>query len=134
MTDLKSLKITPVDAQAARDGTWTKYRGVDLKIARAGNEKFAKTFMRLSRPHRKDIQQDTIDNKIAADIMCEALADGILVGWKNFVINDEEIEFNKENAFSLLKNDEDCRKFVQEFAQDLNNFIVADKENTVAKS
>lgn len=127
------IRITPVDDSAAQDGTWTDYRGVSLKIARAGNERFSRSFMNASRPHRKDIERNALDNGTAEKILCEALAEGILVDWKNFVIDGEELQYSKANASELMKQDPDCREFVQEFARDLNNFIVADKEEVAAK-
>ncbi len=132
--DLTNIKITPVDSTAANDGAWTNYRGVDLRIARANNDNFKKTFMRLARPYRKDIAQDNLDEKISESIMCEAIADAVLVDWKNFSINGTEVPYSRANAIALLKNDADCRKFVQDFSADLSNYISRDKEEVVAKS
>jgi hypothetical protein len=127
------LRITPIDNNAAQDGAWTVYRGVDLKIARAGNDRFAKHFMSASRPHRQDIDKGRLDTKTAERIMCESMAEGILMDWKNLKVGDQEVEYSKTNAFDLLKNDPDCRDFVQEFARELNNFIEKDKDETAAK-
>lgn len=128
------LRITQIDDKAAQDGTWTEYRGVSLKIARSNNERFAQSFLRGSRPYRKEINANALDNKIAERILCEALAEGILVDWKDFVIEGQEIPYSVENATSLMRDDPDCREFVQEFSKDLNNFLVQDKEEVIAKS
>lgn len=127
------MRITKIDDKAAQDGSWTEYRGVSLKIARAGNDRFAKSFLRGSRPYRKDIQANTVDDQIAEKILCEAIAEGILVDWKGFVIDDTEIEYTVENATALMRDDPDCREFVQEFSRDLNNYLTQDKDKVIEK-
>ena len=128
------MRITQVDDKAAADGTWTNYRGVNLKIARSGNERFTQSFLRASRPYRREITQNALDNKIAERILCEAIAEGILVDWNNFEIDGNQIDYSVGNATELMKQDPDCREFVQEFSKDLNNYLAQDKEDIVAKS
>lgn len=131
---MKSLRITPVDDDAVENGAWANYRGVRLKIARANNSKFRSLFMRLTKPYQKDLSAQnasSLDENVMRDIMAKALSEAILMDWDNFIIDGEAIPFSKENAYSLLYNDEDCREFVTEFSRDLDNYI-RDEENSLS--
>lgn len=128
------LRITPVDDQKAEEGTWTKYRGVDIKVARAGNTEFTRLFAQLTRPYKRDIERGTLDDKTMKSILCETLSKTILLEWKNFMIDEKAIEYTQKHAQQLLENDPDCREHVQEFSHDLDNFIKEDIDEIVEKS
>lgn len=128
------LRITPVDDKKVEEGTWTKYRGVDVKIARAGNTEYARIFAQLTRPYKRDIERGTLDEKTMKSILCETLAKTVLVDWDNFEIDGAKIEYDFKKAKQLLENDPDCRDHIQEFARDLDNFIKEDIEEVVEKS
>lgn len=124
------FKITPVDQEAEQEGVWTEYLGVELLIARITNDVYKRAFRRLSKPHQKKIDNRTIDDKTTKDILAKSVAKGLLRDWKGFVIDGKEIPYSYENAVQLLKNDPDCLDFVMEFAQDLDNYIVEQQEET----
>ena len=128
-----TVRITPLDDSKVSEGTWTKYRGVDLKIARAGNPEFTRLFNQLTRPHRREIEKDTLDEGTMRSILCETLAKTVLLDWKNFNGSDGEIEYSIGNAKSLLLNDPDCREHIQEFARDVNNYVIEELEQIVEK-
>lgn len=128
-----SLKITPTDNTKEKEGTWTKYLEVDLKIARSTKPDYVSEIARRMKVFRGNAkkQVDAID---VIDETCKALAAHILVDWKNFVINGEAVEYSKDNAYELLRNDPDCREFVVDFADDLANFYKEETEEIVGKS
>lgn len=115
------LRITPVDDNLVLNGSWVTYMGVRLKIARANNDKFRAIFKKLSKPHSREIEKGTLDDETAISIMCESMATAILVDWDVSTFPGS-IEYSKENAISLLRNDEDCRQFVTEFSQSVENY------------
>lgn len=124
------LKITPV-GEKAELGAVGIYRGVHLTIARMGNDRYKAAFRRLINPYKKEIENNTLDDDTSDEILCEALALGVLINWdaKTFPGN---IEYSKENAKDLLLNDPDCRDFVTEYANDINNFL-KDEEEEITK-
>ncbi|RLA04758.1 MAG: hypothetical protein DRQ45_00075 [Gammaproteobacteria bacterium] len=126
------LQITPIDDSKSTEGTWTKYRGVDLRIARNNNDKFTKKFIALSKPHSRDMEKQRLDKATMEDILCDSLAHGILVDWK-LKIAGKDIEYSAKNASELLRNDVDCRDFVQTFAGDLDNFLTEEDELSKGK-
>lgn len=121
------MRITPIDDSKANEGVLVNYLGVPLKIARANNEGFKKVFRQLTKPYQKDIERNTLDNSVAEDLLCKALAQTVLVGWDATKFPGG-YEYSVENAEQLLKNDPDCRAFVTEVSQDAENFYVADRD------
>ena len=124
------LHITPVDHKAQEDGTWAFYRGVRLLIARNNNPRFKASFRRLSKPYERDLEKGTLPEETSEHILCRSMAEGILVGWDEttFVINGEQIEYSIDSAYNLLKNDPDCRDFINEFAGEVSNFLRTEQE------
>lgn len=127
------IRITPIDDSKVSDGVWTTYRGVKIKVARAGNDNFTKKFTTLLRPIKEDYENDSADPKMLEEVLCKSLANTILVDWKDFQVSETPVPFNEKNAIELLKNDPDCRAFVQKFSQTLGNFLAAEEEKTKVK-
>jgi len=122
------LQITPIDSSKTDDGAWTTYRGVKLKVARSGNDAFAKKFTRLVKPIQNDIDTKSASDEILEKTLSDALAGTVLVDWKPFKNGGEMVKYSDENAADLLYNDRDCRKFVQDFANDIDNFLRTEEE------
>lgn len=121
------MRITPVDDEKARDGTWISYMGVPLKIARAGNEKFKNVFRRLSKPYQREIENGSLDERAAEDILCKALAQAVLLDWDAEKFPGK-VPYSTEDAEALLKDDPDCRTFVTEFSQRAENYFLEERE------
>lgn len=129
-----SLRITPVDDKKVEEGTWTTYRGVRLKIARGNNPKFRALFMKLTKPYQKQLVNQNLaalDEETMKDIMARVMSETILLDWNNFSIDGKEVPYTKENAYALLYNDSDCRDYVREFADDVDNYL-KEEENEIA--
>jgi hypothetical protein len=124
-----TLKITPTNSENEEEGSWGEYRGVKLLVARANNNKFKREFKRLSAPHRRAIQKGKLDEETANSIVVRSAAVGLLRGWKNFIVDGKEVEFSLKNAIDLLKSDPDCLDYIQEFADDVDNYIIDEIED-----
>lgn len=122
------MRITPIDDEKVNGGITVNYLGVPLIIARANNDHFKKVFRTLTKPYQRDIDRNTLDNAVAEDLLCKALAQTILVGWDKSKFPGN-IEYSVENAEQLLKNDPDCRIFVTNVSQDAENFYREDRED-----
>ncbi len=119
------LMITPIDKNAEENGVWTKYRDVDLLIARGNNTKFKSAFRRVTQSY-DDLTN--LPEEKSAELLADALSEGVLLGWKGFIVNGNEIEYSKINAKNLLVNDVDCREFVTDFANEIDNFIIKERK------
>jgi len=131
------IRITPIDREAAEKGKWTKYRGVDLCIARANNTRFRAIFRRLTRPYQIDMDEGRLSEAISADLMAEALGREVLVDWKPFEVGEGDsvitVQYSPENAKQLLLDDPDCQDFVMDYSKSLNNYLEETKENTAGE-
>jgi len=120
------LKITPVGDKAEL-GAKVIYRGVELLVARMNNSKYKYVFRQLIKPYQKEVENNTLDDDTSDRLLCEALAEGILLGWNKDTFPGN-VAYTKENAVELLLNDSDCRDFITDFANDINNYLEEDEE------
>ena len=88
--------------------------GVEIIVARAGgaNKKFSRVMTRLSKPHRRAIQAEMLDETIGTDLLIQVYVEAVIKSWKGFtkdiltkVEGDAEIEleFSKENVVAVMK-------------------------------
>jgi hypothetical protein len=68
------------------------------------NLKYSKMFEQETRPYRRQIDNETLDDMISREIFLKVFCRTILLGWKN-VQNEknETLPFNYENAMALMK-------------------------------
>lgn len=105
------------------EGVWTNFGGSKFKVAHTGNAKFQRALNRLQAPHRKAIEKGKLDPIEGKEIICQAMSEGLVVDWSG--VTDKtgaEVKFDRTLCFTALKNNEDLREFIQEFATDLENF------------
>lgn len=126
------LKITPV-GDKAESGTYGTYRGVRLLIARMNNTRYKSAFRRLTRPYQEEIDNNQLDDEVSDQLLCEALAEGILIGWDVDTFPGN-VKYTKANAIDLLMSDQDCREFVLKFSRDINNFLEREEEGVIKES
>lgn len=114
------------DATVEREGLWLNYGPNDdlpeigknadgtsiypekrILIARAGgaNDAFSKRLEAKGKPHRRQIQHETIDPKLLLTIVKEVYAETVVLGWEN--VTDENgvvMSFNKENCIKVFND------------------------------
>lgn len=118
-----AFTIAAVDQDAEENGTWAEYRGGKFLIARNSNIRFQRAINRLQQPHFKKIMKGKLDPQVAREATCEAMAEGILMGWKEVVDESgKAVKFTKETAKQYLLADTDFREFVAEFSDDSANY------------
>jgi len=115
------------------DGVWQEYEGSEFRIAHMGNMGFQREFARLQRPYKRDIAKDRLDPSTAQKIMCQAMAKHVLLDWRNVKGKDGEVAYSTEKAYSLLNRNSSFRRFVVDFATELDNFRAEELEE-VGKS
>ena len=72
-----------------------------IRIARAGgsNSRFVKLLGDKLKPYRRQIDNGTMDDKVAEKIMAEVYADTVILGWSGVDDADgNRLEFNRENC------------------------------------
>lgn len=115
--------IFDADLSSVDDGVWKEYEGASFLVAHISNMKFQRALARLQQPHRRRLQEGTLDPKTNQRIVCEAMADGVLLGWKEVKTRSGgTVEFSKENALSLLTRDPAFRDWITEVSTQIANF------------
>jgi len=128
-----SLKITPTDSIKEQEGVWTKYLNVDLKIARGSNPKYLSELAKRSRTFESRFKKSKASNKEMTEALCQSAARYLLVDWKNFKPGNDNVPYSIDNAVDLLTSDIDCRQFILDFSDDLDNYLAEETEQTLGK-
>ena len=100
-----------------------EYYGVTLEIARSNNQAFQAKFRKLTKPYRRQIDNKTISDEKSVDLVCEAMAGTVLVGWSGTFPDGQQYEYSEDAAKQLLVDDQDAREFVSNIAGDLSLFL-----------
>lgn len=108
------------DVERERSGIWLDYGDAgEFLVARAGgaNKAYEKALNRISKPHRRAIEAEAIDNDKAFDLMKQAFAEAIVMDWRG--VTDEQgnpIPFSKEKCLWLLRELDDLFHALREDA------------------
>lgn len=117
------------DASLLTKGTWVEYEGSSFLVAHMSNPSFQRAVMRGQAPHRKKIDNGTIDPVVSRDIMSKAMASALVLDWKKVAdASGNEVPFSTDVCYKALCNNEDLRDFISDFAMNLENFRKAEKE------
>jgi len=114
------------------EGVWTEFEGGKFKIAYAANPKFARFKQKLEQPHRRKIENGTIDPVEHRAILTKCVAHAILIDWQEIVDEfNQSVPYSVDKAEELLLADEGLREFVMEFSTQLLNFKQDEKDEDV---
>src|SRR5690554_1250966 len=114
--DVKKLK-TDTDAEVS--GVWVPIDDeTELLIARLGNPRYRDAMARKGRPYRTAARNNTLPEDILTKILIEAIAETVLLGWKNFKEDGVELEYSPATAKRLLEDYPDFRDLVVGLAGD----------------
>ena len=96
------------DSSMEQEGIWIDYGDAgSFRVARAGgsNKNFTRSFQRLTKPHRKAIQADAMNDDTPRAIMMEVFIESAPLGWKNVTGKDgQALTFSKKNAKALFED------------------------------
>ena len=88
-------------------GMNSKKKPIEIRIARAGgaNEYYSKLLETRSKPYRRQIQNETLDNAVAEKITKEVYAQAIVLGWTGVEDRDgNDMDFNQQNCIKLFND------------------------------
>ncbi len=126
--DLNDFKTNQV---AEEKGTWVDFGNeCELLIARSGNKQWRKHWKKISKPYEKQITRKTLSDEKADVLIIDAMANTILLGWKNLMNNGEVIVYSVSKAKEVLQI-KDFREAVSEVSTSMESFQVQlDEEDT----
>lgn len=117
------------DTSLETQGLIIDYGSFRVTIARAGgaNKRFSKTLESKTKPFKRAIQTDTMDNERGLEILREVYAEAIVLNWETkkdntFVQGIEAqdgslLPFSKENVVATFKNLPDLFTDIQQQAE-----------------
>jgi len=114
------LNIYKTDRKKEVDGVWQKIGDADIKVARANNPKYKTALNKYLRKYVPPGAKTEDSEVFIEKATIEAMAESILVDWKNIAIDGEILEPSKENAVRILTEFPDFREIVSSFAIDRN--------------
>lgn len=100
-------------------GIVLNYGDFKITVARAGgaNKAYVKCLERKSRPYRRAIQAETMDNELATAMMREVYVESVVLGWEGVLdAKGKSLPFSKENALQLFTDLPDLFQDVMEQA------------------
>lgn len=135
-------KTFGTSADLEQSGIWLQYgyadvpegepaRPIRIRISRAGgnNTKFARIMEAKTRPYRRSIQTETLDNKIAESLFREVYAEAVILGWENVQDADgKDLPFTRENVIKVLTDLPDLYQDIREAAAKATLFRDAELE------
>lgn len=96
-----------------------------ITIHRAGgaNRKFSTVLDAKLKPYRRQIENGTLDDKIAERVLAEAYAEAVIIGWSGVSGRDgKPLAFTKANVVGLLTDLPDLFADIKAQATRVSNF------------
>lgn len=111
------------------EGVWTEFEGSRFLVTHMSNVAFQRAVMRRQAPYKSKIEKGTLDPAITRKLMSQAMADALVLDWKDVTGEDKQpVAFSTEACFKALQNHHDLRDFLSEFAMNLDNFAQEAKD------
>lgn len=111
------------------EGVWEDFMGASFKVASSQSSEYKKELLRLGKKQSAASKgkKDDVDLDKNIDMLCEAMANTLLLDWKGVARIDEkgdivETPYTKENAKQALKDHYELREWVDAFASENENF------------
>lgn len=114
------------DSKLEKEGVLLEYgqnskgKSICIRIARANssNDAYVKRMEAKVKPHRRQIQNETIERALLVGILREVFAETVVLGWENVEDeNGKDMPFTKDNCIKLFTDLPDLFEDVQEQAQ-----------------
>ena len=111
------------DLKKVDEGVWMDFEGSKFLIAHISNMKFQRALSRLQQPHRRKIEQGSIDPNLNKRIVAEAMAEGVLLDWKNVgSVGGETPAYTPKLGMTALMKSVEFRDWVSEIATNMSNY------------
>lgn len=106
------------------NGVWVDIgEGARLLVARMNNPNFQKMFTKLTEPHRKALQRNTLDEAVLEDIAIRCVAKTVLLDWSGWQGDDgADVPYSEEKALEWLRDLKDFRALVREISTEQATF------------
>lgn len=82
------------DKDAEREGVFINYGAFRIRVARAGgsNQRFRRLMQAKLKPYRHQLDNETMDEGVSEQLLREAYAEAVVLGWESKVTGDDGVE------------------------------------------
>jgi len=131
--DLK--KQFETDRALEEEGVWYDVGdGGRVKVARANNRRFRDRFRALARGKERQIQQNILPEDVAEELLCKAMAHGLLLDWSGIEDNGAAVAYSEQAATEMLKRYPDFRRLIDALADNMEAYRAAREEDAEKNS
>lgn len=121
-------RIKPDDSRAEGGVSFNLDLTTTVTVASIDSRRFLQIREDLFRPHRRQETKGTLDPLLERDLMAQAVADGLLLGWDGLTDGGKPFQYSSEAARQLCKASTEFTMRVLGFAQDTAAFKAAKVE------
>ena len=115
--------IIDADLSAVDEGVWGEFDGSKFRIAHMSNTKFQRALARGQQPHMRKINEGRLDPEVNKRILCQAMAEGIVVDWSDVKNRaGENVPYSVKAANMLLQGNPEFRDYVSDFALNFSHY------------
>jgi len=134
----KTLEVEGVEIEVGMNEFNNKPITIRISRMSRSNKRYTKALEKVTRPHQSAIQNESLDNELAAKMMQGVFVDTILLGWGNVPKFDltgveadksEILEFSRDTALELFAEMPDLYDDWEERAKKSSAFREKDKED-----
>jgi hypothetical protein len=116
-----------LDEDKELNGEWFEISDMRLLIARTNNDNYKRIFIEKTRKHdvaiRRGFYKGKEGEKKSDKIICECIAEAILLNWENVEDEGKKIAYSKKNALKMLLKYKLFRELVAECADRQEAFM-----------
>lgn len=127
-------KAFATDDKLEQEGRWFPVgEGASCLIARTGNTRYKEMLRAKLGVYEASLQARLLDDDTADTMLIEVMAKTILLGWKGFEDQGEEVPYSIAAATKFLTKFKDFRNFVASNADNMQAYRVQDTEEDRGK-
>ncbi len=129
----KSYELDPIKAQG---GVWVTIDndGTQICVARNNNPKYLKIINAKVRDRMAELKATVISDDDKERLTREAIAEGILLGWRGITDNGVEAPYTPEKAYEFFQRGPDFLELILREADRLSNFLIQWESNLTKNS
>lgn len=131
--DLKQMKVSD---SLSQDGVWVDLDETSkVKLARFGNAKFKSRLRALMSPYKRMIDNDTMSDVKADELLVIALAETVVLDWKGLSLDGKEISYSVGTVMKILSDPAfiDFREMIVSMSRDMELYREEELKDAVEK-
>ena len=126
-------KTFATNAHLEQEGIEVHFQnGAFIRLARAGggNARYENAMKQHFKPYRRALNTGSMDNKTVSEILQKVYAETIVLGWRDFELDGQALEYSPEQTLKLFKEFPEFWRIVQEESEKFANYKAEETEES----